>query len=93
MEMRHGRDILASTSPALLDVASIHAYISRTSYWGRNMPRALVDTAVRNSLCVGIYDVQVPGTPKQVGFGRWITDRATFAYMSDVYIEDAYQGR
>ncbi|MGF1924975.1 MAG: GNAT family N-acetyltransferase, partial [Bacteroidia bacterium] len=40
-----------------------------------------------NSLCFGVYK----GTT-QVGFARWITDKATFAYLCDVYIENAYRG-
>jgi GNAT superfamily N-acetyltransferase len=68
-----------------LDV--IHGYLVR-SYWAEGIPRAVVARAVANSLCVGAYDDEV-----QVGFARVITDRATFAYLADVFVLEGHRGR
>lgn len=68
-----------------LDV--IHGYLVR-SYWAEGIPRAVVARAVANSLCVGAYDDEV-----QVGFARVITDRATFAYLADVFVLEEHRGR
>jgi GNAT superfamily N-acetyltransferase len=68
-----------------LDV--IHGYLVR-SYWAEGIPRAVVARAMANSLCVGAYDDEV-----QVGFARVITDRATFAYLADVFVLEGHRGR
>ncbi|TGX53248.1 N-acetyltransferase [Sphingomonas gei] len=68
-----------------LDV--IHGYLVR-SYWAEGIPRETVAKAVANSLCVGAFDDDV-----QVGFARVVTDRATFAYLADVFVLEGQRGR
>jgi GNAT superfamily N-acetyltransferase len=68
-----------------LDV--IHGYLVR-SYWAEGIPRAVVARAVANSLCVGAYDDE-----EQVGFARVVTDRATFAYLADVFVLEGHRER
>ena len=70
-----------------LDVDAIHAFLER-SYWAPGVPRTVVQKAISNSLCFGVYQVD-----RQVGFARVVTDRATFAYMADVYILEPHRGR
>lgn len=76
-----------STDPARLDLNSVYAFLSQT-YWARQRPREDFETAVRNSLCFGVYDRDA-----QIGFARVITDRATFGYLADVYILEKYRRR
>lgn len=80
-------DYTLSDDPALLDLDAIHAFLSR-SYWSPGIPRATVARAIANSLCFGVY----LGT-EQVGFARLVTDRATFAYLADVYVLEPHRGR
>lgn len=77
-----------STDPARLDLDIIHAYLAGESYWARNIPRTLLEKALGNSRCYGIYE-----GPDLVGFGRLITDQATFAYMSDVFVLPGHRGQ
>ncbi|MCX6317945.1 MAG: GNAT family N-acetyltransferase [Bacteroidetes bacterium] len=77
-----------STDPALLDVNLIHHYLSAESYWARNIPRVTVEQSIQHSLCFGMYNGDA-----QTGFARLITDRATFAYLADVFILPDYRGR
>jgi N-acetylglutamate synthase-like GNAT family acetyltransferase len=77
-----------SDDAARLDLDCIHAFISRESYWARGIPRELVAKTISHSLCWGVYD-----TGGQVGFARVISDRATFAYLCDVYVEPEHRGR
>jgi GNAT superfamily N-acetyltransferase len=86
MVVRHG-EFLISDEPARLDVAAIHAYLSR-SYWAEGISREVVERAVRGSLCVGIYAAD----DAQVGLVRVISDFATFAYLCDVYVLEAHRG-
>lgn len=71
----------------LIDVTAVHRYLSEESYWAKNIPLGTVKTSIDNSLCFGIYK-----DTKQVGFARWVTDKATFAYLCDVYIEQDFRG-
>jgi GNAT superfamily N-acetyltransferase len=70
-----------STDPAQLDLPLIHRFLSQESYWARNVPLEIVQLAIANSLCFGMYQDE-----RQVGFARVITDKATFGYLADVFI-------
>ena len=72
---------------ARFDIGAIHAYLA-TSYWSPGIPRAVVERAVAHSLCFGLL---CDGA--QAGFARVVTDRATFAYLADVYVLDAHRGQ
>jgi GNAT superfamily N-acetyltransferase len=77
-----------STDPARLDIAAMHAYLTR-SYWSPGIPFATVERAARNSLCFGLYE-KAGGS--QVGLTRVVTDHATFAYLCDVYVLEEHRG-
>ncbi|WP_316796306.1 GNAT family N-acetyltransferase [Pedobacter agri] len=77
-----------SDNKELLQIDSIHHYLSGESYWAKNIPLDTVKRSIENSLCFGIYNDN-----KQIGFARWITDKATFAWLCDVYVESAYRGK
>jgi GNAT superfamily N-acetyltransferase len=69
-----------------LDLAAIHAFLSE-AYWSPGIPRAVVERAIANSLCFGVLH-----EGHQVGFARVVTDRATFAYLADVYVLPEHRG-
>jgi len=70
-----------------LDMDVVHDFLSR-SYWAAGIPREVVERAVRNSLCFGAYE-----DGRQVGFARVVTDRATFAYLADVFVLESHRRR
>jgi GNAT superfamily N-acetyltransferase len=75
--------------PGRIDVDAVHAFISRESYWGRGRPRERVERAIRGSArVVGLYR-----GAEQIGFARAVSDRATIAYLADVYVLPAFRGR
>lgn len=76
-----------STDPARLDLDAIHAYLT-ASYWAEGIPREVVARSLDGSLAFGLYDAD-----RQIGLARVITDRATFAYLCDVYVLEEYRGR
>ena len=76
-----------TTDPERLDLDAIHAFLSR-SFWAEGISRELVAKAVMNSLCFGLFEGAA-----QVGFARVVTDRATFAYLCDVYVLESHRGR
>src|SRR6187551_2380571 len=71
-----------------LDVPYIHQYLSERSYWAQHIPLEIVQRSIDNALCFGIYH-----EGKQVGFARLVTDHATFGYLGDVFVDEAYRGR
>jgi GNAT superfamily N-acetyltransferase len=77
-----------STDPARLDVRAIHAFLSERSHWARGVSLALVERSLRHSLCFGAYD-----GAHQLGLARVVTDRATFAWLADVYVVEHARGR
>ena len=80
-------DFEISTDAARIDVATVHGFLAE-SYWAHGIPRHTVEQAIRNSLCFGIYRGK-----QQAGFARVITDRATFAYLADVFVLPGFRGR
>lgn len=77
-----------STDPAQLDVGMIHRYLAEESYWARGIAREVLDKALAHSLCFGGYLGK-----RQVAFARVVTDRATFAYLKDVFVAPDFRGR
>ena len=76
-----------TTDQQRLDVDAIHAFLSR-SFWAEAIPKELVRKSIANSLCFALFDGR-----SQVGFARVVTDRATFAYLCDVYVLESHRGR
>lgn len=75
--------------PGRLDLEAVHEFISRCSYWGAGRPRPATALAIAGSArVVGLYHRGL-----QIGFARAISDRATLAYLADVYVLPAHRGR
>ena len=75
-----------TTDPRKLDLDAIHGFLSR-SFWAEGIPKPTVAKAIANSLCFGLFDGD-----DQVGFARVVTDRATYAYLCDVYVLETHRG-
>jgi GNAT superfamily N-acetyltransferase len=86
LEIRRGPFTL-STDKSRIDVAAVQGFLSR-SYWAPNVPESVVRRSIDGSLCVGVYEGE-----KQVGFGRVVTDYATFAWIADVFVLEPWRGR
>lgn len=76
-----------STDKEKLDIPYIHRFLA-TSYWAEQIPIETVRKSIEGSGCFGVYEGN-----RQVGFARVITDKATFGYLADVFIDEAYRGR
>ena len=81
------RSIVVTTDGSCLDLDVIHGFLT-TSYWARGIPREAVARSMEHSLCFGAFDGD-----RQVGFARVISDRATFAYVCDVFALESDRGR
>lgn len=76
-----------TTDRAQVDAAVVTEFLT-TSYWAKGIPAATVRKSIENAMCFLVFDGE-----RQVGFARVITDRATIAYIGDVFIVDGYRGR
>ena len=70
-----------STDKSLLDIDMIYNYLDKESYWAQGIPPEKIKKAIDSSLCFGVYL-----NKQQVGFARIVTDKATFAYLCDVFV-------
>lgn len=77
-----------SDDPTRFDLARAHGWISQESYWARNIPLATFEKAIRNSLVFGAFAPD--GT--MAAMARVVTDRATFGWICDVFVDAAYRG-
>lgn len=78
---------VVSTDPGRLDIAAT-AEILASTYWAPEVSEDVVRRAVGNSIGFGLYDGD-----QQVGFARVVTDRATFAWVGDVFIVESHRNR
>ena len=85
--MSESREIVITTDRSAFDLDLIHGFLAN-SYWAKNIPRSVVLKSIENALCFGMF---LEG--RQIGFARLITDRATFAYLADVFVVEECRGR
>jgi N-acetylglutamate synthase-like GNAT family acetyltransferase len=76
-----------STDRSRLDVETVLGMLT-ASHWGGGMTRPMLERAIENSLCVGVYDGK-----QQIAFARAVTDLATYAYLTDVIVAEGMRGR
>jgi GNAT superfamily N-acetyltransferase len=68
-------------------LGTVHGFLS-TSYWSPGLPIEVLRRAIAGSLCFGLYHGNA-----QVGFARVVTDKATFAYLCDVFVLEEHRGK
>lgn len=81
-------EIEISIDKERLDIGVIHRFLSEESYWAQNRTLEQTKKAIENSICFGVYDGE-----NQIGFARVVSDKATFAYIGDVFILNEYRGK
>jgi GNAT superfamily N-acetyltransferase len=76
-----------TTNQKRFNIPAIHKFL-RSTYWAKDIPVEVVVRSIRNSLSFGVFYQDA-----QIGFARVITDRATFAYIADVFVTEKHRGR
>jgi N-acetylglutamate synthase-like GNAT family acetyltransferase len=77
-----------STDKVKLDIALLHGFLSQ-SYWSPGIPLETLQKAIVNSICFGAFHE----SGEQVGFARVVSDKATFAYLADVFVLPEFRGK
>lgn len=71
-----------------IDLDMVYEFLSQTAYWCKGMPRDTFIRSAKNSICFSLYDGK-----QQIGYARVISDKATIAYLGDVFILEGYRGQ
>ncbi len=87
VEMQRGEYLISGDSERLQNDI-IEEFLTEQTYWGQGRSRALIERSIQNSICLGIYHHGI-----QVGFARLVTDQATFAWLCDVFVDEAHRGQ
>lgn len=77
-----------SDDPALIDVGLVHGWISQESYWAAGRSLAVMVKSIENSLNLSLF----AASGEQAGYARFVTDRATFAWLCDVFVAAGHRG-
>ena len=78
-----------SDDAARFDLSRAWGWISRESYWAEGIPEATFAKAVAGSLTVGAYTA----AGEMAAMARVVTDRATFGWICDVFVDQAWRGQ
>lgn len=73
--------------PKAVDLDVVHGFLT-TSYWSPGIPKETVAKGIAHSVPLSVFLGE-----RQVGFARAVTDRATFAYLADVFVAEDQRGR
>jgi GNAT superfamily N-acetyltransferase len=77
---------IISTDKNLIDFETVYHYLSEDSYWAKGISAERLKKAVENSMCFVILKQK-----QLAGFARVVTDKATFAYICDVFVLEQHR--
>jgi GNAT superfamily N-acetyltransferase len=83
-----GSEVRISTDVAEFDIEWVVSALSERAYWALGRPREMIVASLANSLCYGLLHGR-----DQVGIARVVTDLATFGWLCDVFVDEAWRGR
>ena len=86
IELRQGEFVISTDRARLIPHAVLR--LLHETHWGGGMRLEVLERAIANSVCFGVFEGKT-----LVGFGRAVTDLATYAYWTDVVIAGNYRGR
>jgi hypothetical protein len=87
VEWEHDGYVISSDSDRL-NVEVVHDFLGG-AYPAQEVPRAVVERAIENSLLLGLY---APGG-EQVGLARVLSDPAAVVYLADVFVREGHSSQ
>ena len=66
----------------------VYRFLSQDAYWSKGLPRDVFDRAIANSISFAAYQGD-----ELAGYARVVTDKATFAWLCDVFVLEPHRGR
>ena len=83
-----GDGFVISDAPSRFDLPRAHRWIATESYWAEGIPFDTFARACAGSLTVGLYAAD----GEMAAMARVVTDRATFGWVCDVFVDAAHRG-
>lgn len=95
---KDSQTFVVSSDKTLLPISFVQeAFATEAMYWTPPLSDSATATMLANSLTLGLYKTTADeGSEKPkltpIGMARLITDYTTLIYLTDVYVNEAYQG-
>ena len=85
-------ECVVSSDPRHIDRDLVWRFLYDEAYWALGVPREVMERAFEGSICFSAFgrDPDRGGSP--IGFARVVTDRATFAWLCDVFVLKEHRG-
>ena len=84
---------VVSTDSKHVDRELVWRFLHDEAYWSLGVPRDIVEQAIDGSICFSAFAGDPDSGAPQVGFARVVTDKATFAWLCDVFVLPEHRGR
>ena len=84
---------VVSSDTRHVDRDLVWRFLHDESYWAAGVPRDVMDRAIDGSICFSVFEGEPARGAPQVAFARVVTDRATFAWLCDVFVLEGHRGR
>ncbi|MCY4665357.1 MAG: GNAT family N-acetyltransferase [Acidimicrobiaceae bacterium] len=81
-------DYVISDDPERFDADAMHDFLEVEGYWATGRSRDQTAVGAANSVVLGVYGPD----GSMVGGARVVTDRATFGWLTDVYVLAEHRG-
>ena len=72
-----------------VDVEQVSQWLSEIAYWSLGRSRETIEKSIAHSLNISILNQE----NKFIGYGRVVTDYATFGWLCDVFVDPNQRGR
>lgn len=82
-------DYRLSDDPTEIDVERVVDWILNDAFWAKGRTREVVELSLQNSIPIGVY----AHDGRQVAVARIVSDRATFVWLCDVYVDREHRGQ
>ncbi|MDN3556831.1 GNAT family N-acetyltransferase [Halomonas maura] len=70
----------------MVQLDTVHRLLAAT-YWGDRRPKDIMEHIISSSICFSLFRGS-----EQIGFGRAVTDSATFTWVADIVVEPECRG-
>jgi GNAT superfamily N-acetyltransferase len=87
--MKGNLKVALDTDLSRIDLNKVHHWLSTDAFWALGRSRQTVQQAAEGSLNFGVFDSR----DNLCAYARVVTDRATFAWLCDVYVDREYRGK
>jgi GNAT superfamily N-acetyltransferase len=84
---------VVSSDARHVDRDLVWRFLHDEAYWSSGVPRDIVERAIDGSICFSAFDGDPDRGAPQVAFARVVTDKATFAWLCDVFVLAEHRGK